>query len=147
MKKTLLISAALLLASLVFTGCDKKEEPPKPKEGISKDQIKEQAGKLLDMTKDFFEEQKAKYFNDLQSKMQDFNQKLDELQARAEKATPEMKSKLQNLVQQLQQKQEVAKKQLEESKGAVGQTWDDMKSKLDNTLKQMDQDLEKGKDI
>jgi hypothetical protein len=138
----------VLALSLAFGlgGCGKAEPPPKPKE-VTSDQLKEQAGKLLDTAKDYLEQQKAKFLQDFDGRLQGLNKKIDELQAETEKATPELKAKLQDTVKQLQEKQGVIKKQLEASKGAAGKTWEDLKSGLDDALKQMDQEVEKGKKI
>ncbi len=145
MKKTIWILALALLVGLGLTGCG-KEEPPKPKE-VTTDDLKEQAGKLLGTAKDYFQQQKDKFLQDFDGRMKGLNKKIDELQAEADKATPELKAKLQDTVKQLQEKQGVIKKQLEESKSAAGKSWEDLKSGLDDTLKQMDQDLEKDKKI
>ena len=144
MKKTCIILSLALLAALTLCGCGKKEEPPKPKE-VSTDQLKEQAGKLMGTAKDYLQQQKDKFLQDFDGRLQRLNKKIDELQAEADKATPEMKAKLQAAVKNLQEKQGVIKKQLEEGKGAAGKAWDDLKSSLNDTIKQVDQDLEKEK--
>ena len=115
MKKTFWILSLALLVAFGLSGCG-KEEPPKPKE-VTKDQLKEQAGKLMDTAKDYLQQQKDKFLQDFDGRMQGLNKKIDELQAEADKATPEMKEKLQTALKQLQEKQGVIKKQLEESKG------------------------------
>jgi hypothetical protein len=145
MKKIIWLLILTFLVAVGLTGC-KEEPPPKPKE-VTKDQLKEQAGKLLGTAKDYFNQQKDKFLQEFDGRFQGLNKKIDELQAEAEKATPELKAKLQDTVKQLKEKQGVIKKQLEESKDAAGKTWDDLKSGLDDTLKQMDQDVEKGKQI
>jgi TolA-binding protein len=142
MKYILLIPVLLLSIALTLAGCEKKEEPPKSKE-VTKDQVKEQAGKLLDTARDFLQQQKDKFLQDFDGRLQGFNKKIDELQKEMETATPEMQAKLKTALGKLKEKQEVIKKQLEESKGAAGKAWEDLKSGLDETLKQMDQELEK----
>jgi hypothetical protein len=143
MKKPFLILSLALLVAFALSGCG-KEEPPKPKE-VTKDQLKEQAGQLADTAKDYLQQQKDKFLQDFDGRIKGLNKKIDELQAEADKATPELKEKLQTGLNKLQEKQGVIKKQLEESKSAAGQAWEDLKSGLDETLKQVDQDLEKDK--
>ena len=145
MKKVIWLLALTFLVAVGLGGC-KEEPPPKPKE-VTGDQLKEQAGKLLDTAKDFLNQQKDKYLQEFDGRFQGLNKKIDDLQAEAEKATPELKAKLQDTVKQLQEKQGLLKKQLEESKDAAGKTWEDLKSGLDDALKQIDQEVEKGKKI
>jgi uncharacterized phage infection (PIP) family protein YhgE len=141
MKKTFWLLPLALLVAFALSGCG-KEEPPKPKE-VTKDQLKEQAGQLADTAKDYLQQQKDKFLQDFDGRIKGLNKKIDELQAEADKATPELKEKLQTGLKQLQEKQGVIKKQLEESKDAAGKAWEDLKSGLDETLKQVDKDLEK----
>ena len=89
MPKNLWILTLAVLVTLGLSGCGKEEPPPKPKE-VTTDQLKEQAGKLLDTAKDYLQQQKDKFLQDLDGRLQGLNKKIDELQAEAEKATPEM---------------------------------------------------------
>jgi hypothetical protein len=140
-----LFCLTLVLAAVVcLSSCGKQEEPPKPKE-VTPQQLKEQAGQLMNTAKDYLQQQKEKLLQDFSGRLQALDKKIDELKAEADKATPEMKAKLETAVKQLQEKEGVVKKQLEESKSAVGKAWDDLKANLDQTLKQMNQDLEKDK--
>ena len=143
MKKTMLVLALMLAMVVCLSSCG-KEEPPKPKE-VTKDQLKEQAGKFMNTAKDYLQQQKDKFLQDFNGRLQVLEKKIDDLKAEADKATPEMKAKIQASIDKLQEKQGVIKKQLAESKDAAGKAWDDLKTNLDDTLKQMDQDLEKEK--
>jgi TolA-binding protein len=144
MPKNLWILTLAVLVTLGLSGCGKEEPPPKPKE-VTTDQLKEQAGKLLATAKDYLQQQKNKFLQDLDGRLQGLNKKIDELQAEAEKATPEMKEKLQTSLNKLKEKRGVINQQLEESKGAAGKAWEDLKSSLNETLQQLDQELEKDK--
>jgi DNA anti-recombination protein RmuC len=144
MKKALLGLTLMLATVVCVSSCGKQEEPPKPKE-VTPQQLKEQAGKLMQTTKDYLQQQKEKYLQDFNGRLQALDKKIDNLKAEADKATPEMKQKIQAVIDQLQEKQQVIKKQLAESKDAAGKAWDDLKTNLDETLKQMNQDLEKEK--
>jgi len=73
------------------------------------------------------------------------SKKIAELQEQVEKATPEVKAKLEETLKGLQEHQASLKKYLEDAKEAAGQAWMDLKAKLDDTMKKMDEDLEKGK--
>ncbi len=114
MKKTLLVLALMLAMVVCLSSCGKQEEPPKPKE-VTKDQLKEQAGKLMDTAKDYLQQQKEKFLQDFNGRLQVLDKKIDELKAEADKATPEMKAKIQAVIDKLQEKQGVIKKQLTES--------------------------------
>lgn len=145
MKRTFLIPLLVVVLGFGLSGCG-REEPPKPKE-VTKDQLKDQAGKLVGSAMDYFQQQKDKLLQEFDGRMQNLNKRIAELRDEAEKATPEMKAKLQATLKQLEEKQQAVKKQLEESKGAAGQAWEDLKSNLNNSFKEMDKDLEKGKNI
>ena len=134
MQQRLVISLLLLILGLGLMGCG-KEEPAKPKE-VTKEQLQKQAGELLDTAKQFLQQQKDKFLQDI-----------EELQAKAEKAAPETKANLEAFIKNLQEKKAGIKKQLEDSKGAAGKAWEELKSGLDQKLRELDQEAEKNKDI
>ena len=135
MKKAIWILALAFLVAFNLVGC--KEEPPKPKE-VTKEQVKEQAAKLVDTAKAALQEQKNKFFQDYNDRLQGLNKKIDELKAMMATATPEMKEKIQALLNQLDEKQNAIKKLMADSKDATGEAWDKLKASLDDTYKQMD---------
>ncbi len=136
----LTLVAALALAPF---GCGKKEEPPKPKGEVTKEQLQEQGAKALEMAKDFLNQQKNQFFKDTQEQLANLQKKIDELQTQAEKAAPDLKAKLAETVKNLRAKGEAVKKQLQDSQTATGKLWEDFKSKMQDTLQEIKQDLEK----
>ena len=58
----------------------------------------------MDTAKDYLQQQKDKFLQDFNGRMQALNKKIDDLQAEADKATPEMKAKIQTAINKLQGK-------------------------------------------
>jgi hypothetical protein len=135
MKKATWILALAFMVAFNLIGC--KEEPPKPKE-VTKEQVKEQAAKLVDTAKEALQQQKDKFFQDYNDRLQGLNKKIVDLKAMMATATPEMKEKIQALLNQLDEKQNAIKKLMADSKDATGEAWDKLKTSLDDTYKQMD---------
>ncbi len=141
------VTIMLLVWALAFglAGCG-KEEPAKPKE-VTKEQLQKQAGELLDTAKQFLQQQKDRFLQEANSRLQGLDQRIKELQEKAEQASPEVKDRLQGLISSLKEKQAALQKQLEESRGTAGQAWEELKSGLDQKLKEIDQEAEQGQKI
>ena len=138
MKKAAWWLVMAFLVGLGLAGCT--QEPPKPKE-VTKEQLKEQAGKLVADAKEMWQQQQDRFLQDYNARLQGLHGKIDELKAKLATAPPEMKEKLAAILKQMEEQQAALAKMAAASKDATGKTWDDLKASLDEGLKEMDQKL------
>lgn len=94
-------------------------------------------------------EQKEAYQGKMETQLQEWGAKIDELTAKAEHATADAKARYHEQIRTLQTKREAAGEKLNELKNAGGDAWKDMKTGMEsawNDLKQaLDSAIEKFK--
>lgn len=130
MKARLILLFLLLGSGLALTACDRKEEPAKPKQ-VTPQELREQAGKLLELGRDFLNQQKEKYLKDLDSQLQELQKRIAAVREELSKAAPELQAKLEDTLKQLQQQEEKVRQRLEETKTATGQAWEELRQRLE----------------
>ena len=87
-------------------------------------------------------EQKEAYQGKMETQLQEWGAKIDELTAKAEHATLEAKVKYHEQLKILQIKREAAQGKFNELKNASGGAWEDLKSGMENAWNDMKQAAE-----
>jgi DNA repair exonuclease SbcCD ATPase subunit len=83
--------------------------------------------------------EKEEYRNAVEAELEEFDSRLDELKAGAEKADPEARTALDRDIEEVSQKREVARKKLQDLKAAGAEAWEGVKSALDAAVKDLRQ--------
>jgi hypothetical protein len=77
---------------------------------------------------------KETYQEKIEAQLKEWSTKINELKAKAEKATADKKIELHKIIDDLRVKKEEAQKNLQEIKAAGAETWEKLKSKTDKAL-------------
>jgi peptidoglycan hydrolase CwlO-like protein len=121
-----MIRFGLLVISLsaFMSACGTREEPP-PKNGSSG---------ALEVITDAALQEKEAYQKRVESELNEFDARIDDLKAKAERLGPEARAALDKDIDELRTKREGAQKMLLDLKSARGKAWDEAKSKLDAAI-------------
>ncbi len=99
--------------------------------------VKRETGEALETTKDYLAQQKEKYQKDAESTLNDINNKIKELQSKAEQAGADTKVKYQEIIEGLRKKQGEAQSKLNDLKSKSADAWEDVKSGMDVMLENL----------
>ncbi|MBI5117514.1 hypothetical protein HZA56_13645 [Candidatus Poribacteria bacterium] len=134
------------LLALFFAACRKEaEETPVPPEQqapqvsgerpqVTGADVEEKAQEALEAAKSYTLEQKEEYQKKAGAKLQEFDARIKELKAKAEKTSAETKVKLDKQIEELQKKQKTAREKLEELKSSGEEAWAALKREMDTAL-------------
>ena len=78
--------------------------------------------------------QKEAYLEKIEAQLKVWSAKIEELKAKAEKASADKKIELHQMIDDLRARKEQAQKNLNEIKAAGAETWEKLKSKTDEAM-------------
>jgi alpha-beta hydrolase superfamily lysophospholipase len=78
--------------------------------------------------------QKEAYQEKIEAQIKEWSAKLQELKAKAEKATADKKIELNKAIDDMRARKEAAQVKLEEIKGASAETWEKLKVAMDKAM-------------
>ena len=116
---------ALLTVAAVAVGCDKERTTSQQIEKV-KIETKEAAQDLKE--KDYTYAQKGEFTEKMRSQLAEINRELDQISAKIEKSSDEVKADAKPKLQAMREKSGQLDKQLDEVKNATETTWDSVKS-------------------
>ncbi len=145
--------AALIVPLLFITACSKKTPgivetkttvddakritTEKVIGTVTAKDVKRETGEALEATKDYLVQQKEKYQKDAESVLNDINDKIKDLQAKAAQAGADSKDKYNEIIEGLRKKQEEAQTKLGDLKSKSADAWEDVKSGMDAMLENL----------
>jgi ElaB/YqjD/DUF883 family membrane-anchored ribosome-binding protein len=119
--KTLLLT---FLSVAAFTmGCNKAETTSQ-----KLDKVQEKTAEAAQDMKDYTYAQKAEFTAKMQSQLTEINKDLDQLAAKIEKSSDEVKAEAKPKLQALREKADQLGKQLDETRNATESTWESVKA-------------------
>ncbi|MCF6156192.1 MAG: hypothetical protein E3K36_13330 [Candidatus Brocadia sp.] len=127
---------AIFVPLFFITSCGKKA-PEKVETQVSPEDVKRKTGEALETTKNYLAKQKEKYQNDAESTLNNLNDKIKDLQSKAEQAGADAKAKYNEIIEGLRKKQEEAQNKLNDLKSKSAETWEDAKSGMDAALENL----------
>ncbi|MCF8145518.1 MAG: hypothetical protein K9N21_16520 [Deltaproteobacteria bacterium] len=135
-------AAFLLVVSgsmFLLAGCGDKEEQPEPKPEVKVGDVQKEAGQAMATAKNYTQQQMEEYQNQIEKKLETFNQELGELKVKTDSMKEDAKGKYEQTLITLQEKQMEITEALKGLKQETGEDWASTKEKLD----QMMDDLQK----
>jgi len=106
-----LLATILLLALGVLPGCGEKEQPQSKSATVSKEDVKKEAKEAYDATKAYTKEQMEAFREQTETRLAEYQTKIDQLQAKTEKLGGDAKAKAEQQLAALRQKRhEVSEK-------------------------------------
>lgn len=129
------LSVFTFLAFLFINyGCSDQEQPAmqvKESETTTIEDVKKEAGELVEATKEYTLEQKEAYERQLAGKFEEYEKKLSTLRQQLNMAGGDVKQRMQEKIESLQGKLDDMKSMTEQLKDTSGEAWNDMKVGLD----------------
>lgn len=133
-----LLTMMLMAALVAVTGCGEKEEPQsKAEEGVSKEEVKQEAKEAYEATKAYTQEQVQAFRQATEAKLAEYDQKIDQLQESAEKLGGDAKVKAEQQLAALRRKRDAVSEQMEELVDSGGSAWDQLKSGIDAAMEDL----------
>jgi ElaB/YqjD/DUF883 family membrane-anchored ribosome-binding protein len=147
MKKVLfvkgILTITLLLALVAVTGCGEKKKPQNKTEAVSTQDVKKDTKQAYDTTKAYTQEQIQAFRQQTETKLNEYEKDIDQLQSKAEKLRGDAKVKAEQQLTALRQKRDAVLKKLKELSSSSGNAWDQIKSGIDATMKDLEDTYKK----
>ena len=132
-----LLAIMLLLAMGVFTGCGEKEQGQGKTEKVSANDVKEKTMEAYDATKAYTQGQMKAFHEQTKSRLSEYNDDIDKLQAKVEELGGDAKTKAEQQMIALRQKRDDVSKKLEELSSDGGDAWEQLKSGIDTAVEDL----------
>jgi len=128
----------LLVAALVaVTGCGEKEKPQSKTEGVSKEDVKQETKEAYEATKAYTQEQVEAFRQATETKLAEYDKKIDQLQESAEKLSADAKMKADQQLAALRQKRDAVSEKMKELGDSGASAWDQFKSGIDAAMEDL----------
>jgi len=129
------LSAILLVLIMgAFQGCGDKEQPESKSAAVSKEDVKKEAKEAYETTKAYTQEQMQAFRKQMETKLNEYGEKIDQLQAKAEKLKGDSKAKVEQQLTALRQKRDEVSEKLKELSSSSGNAWEQLKSGVDAAM-------------
>jgi DNA repair exonuclease SbcCD ATPase subunit len=132
-----LLAIMLLLALGAFPGCGDKEQPESKSAAVSKEDVKKEAKEAYEATKAYTQEQMQAFRKQMEIKLNEYGEKIDQLQAKTEKLGEDAKAKAQQQLTALRQKRDEVSEKLKELGSSSGNAWEQIKSGIDAAMEDL----------
>jgi len=94
----------VVIGVLILAGCKAKEEPAKTEKPATVEEVKKEAGEAVQKATAYTTQQMDEYRKQAEAKLKDYDKKIDELQARAEKMKKEARAEFDEQMRELKKK-------------------------------------------
>ena len=131
------LSAIMLLALGVLPGCGEQEQPESKPATVSKEDVKKEAKEAYDATKAYTQEQMQAFRKQMEIKLNEYGEKIDQLQAKTEKLGEDGKTKAQEQLTALRQKRDEVSDKLKDLSSSSGNAWEQLKSGVDAAMEDL----------
>jgi flagellar motility protein MotE (MotC chaperone) len=142
MTRLILPLAAVFLAMLALA-CGKKEEPPQVKQPVTAKEVQQKANEALSTIKDFTDQRKKEYQQQVAGQLAAMQKKLDEMKGQLDKASPELRARLEKEMLESKRDLENLLKSLAALETATGKAWEEMKGGVSQALENLQKSQEK----
>jgi DNA-binding transcriptional regulator GbsR (MarR family) len=129
--------AIMLLAPGALSGCGEKDQAQSKPASVSKEDVKKEAKEAYDATKAFTREQMQAFGKQIETKLNEYGEKIDQLQAKAEKLGGDAKTKAEQQLTALRQKRDEASEKLKRLGSSSGDAWEQLKSGIDAAMEDL----------
>jgi len=133
-----LMTILLLLALGALPGCGKKEQDQSKPASVTMEDVNKAAKEAYDATKAYTQEQMQAFREQSETRLIEYKNKIDQLQAEAEKLGGDAKEKAEQELTALRQKQVEVSEKLKELSSSGGKAWEQLKSGIDAAIEDLD---------
>ncbi len=135
-----------ILSMGLFWGCGEKKEPEKTTTtaptAVTPGEVKKEAKETVDKATALVKQQKEEYEKKLQAALDDYNKKIEELDAKAATIKEESKAQFAKEMEKLKAEEQELAKKLTALKSDTGTGWENIKTGLDNSLNELKKSYE-----
>ena len=128
---------AIIFLVLIIFSCGESKET-----GVTSEKVKKEAKKAYETAVEYSKQQKDEFQRKMQARLDEYGQRIEELQAKTEKMSAEVKAKLNRRIEDLQTRQEAAEERLAQLKSSSSKAWAEIKEGLDQAMKDLEQAYE-----
>jgi len=132
-----LLTIMLMAALVVVAGCGEKEKPQSKAEGVSKEDVKQETKEAYEATKAYTEEQVQAFRQATETKLAEYDKKIDQLQESAANLGGDAKMKAEQQLDALRQKRDAVSEKMKELVASSGSAWDQFKSGIDAAMEDL----------
>jgi len=133
----IIVIVIVCLGLLVACGEDKKV-PAKSKTKVTAQDVQRETKEALKTTLAYTQQQKDEYQKRVETKIKEYDQKINELKKKAEVLKEEKKAEFDKKIEELQKKRTSASKKLQNLKSASGKAWEDLKNGMDASMNELE---------
>ncbi len=124
----------LMVALVAVTGSGEKEKPESKAEGVSKENVKQETKEAYEATKAYTQEQIQSFRQAMDTKLGEYDEKIDQMQESVEKLGGDAKMEAEQRLAALRRKRDAVSEKMKEL-GASGESaWDQLKSGVDAAM-------------
>jgi predicted nuclease with TOPRIM domain len=135
---------------MLVTACSNPEPPrfnvnktPSETEHISVEDVQEEAQDAVETAGAYTLEKRQDYQEKIESQLNEFERRIDNLQAKAATAEAETQQKLNDEIQSLKDERDAIARQLTDLKTASSDAWDELSSGIDQAMKDLQSSYER----
>jgi DNA-binding transcriptional regulator GbsR (MarR family) len=132
-----LLAIMLLLAIGTLSGCGDNEQTQSKPAAVTKEDVKNQAKEAYETTKAYTQEQMQAFREQAEARLAEYEQDIDQLQAKAEKLEGDAKAKAEQQLTELRQKRDAVSEKLKELGTSSANAWEQIKSGIDAALEDL----------
>ncbi len=126
-----------MAALVAVTGCGEKEKPQSAAEGVSREDVTQETKEAYEATKAYTQEQVQAFRQAMETRLGEYDKKIDHLQERAEKLGGDAQVKAEQQLAALRQKRDAVSEKMKELGASGGSAWDQFKSGIDAAMKDL----------
>ena len=117
----------------------------KDQSSVSADKVAEEAGEAIDAAKAYALEKKTQLQEQVDTKLKEYQERIDDLKVKADKATGDAKNKFNAAMAEWDEKKESLKEQLEEMKTATAENWAKVEARINQGIEELGELYEKAR--
>ncbi len=125
---------AVVLSAWIPVGCSQQSDT-----GVTSKDVRKEAKEALETTAAYTQQQMEEFQKQVQAELAKYDERIDELQAKAAMLKEEVKAKFDEQIKNLREKRQVVQSKLEQLQASSGKAWEDLKTGMDAAM----EDLEK----
>ena len=129
-----LLTILLITAFVAATGCGEKENPQDKAEDVSKEDVKQETKEAYEATKAYTQEQVQALRQATESKLGEYDKKIDQLQEKTAKLGDDAKMKAERQLAELRRKRDAVSEKMKELGASGASAWGQIKSGIDAAM-------------
>ncbi len=129
-----LLTIMVLLALMTVPGCSEKENPQSKDAAVSKEDVKKEVKEAYNAAKAYTQEQIQSFQEEMESKLAEYKQAIDQMQAKVEKLEGDANTKAEQRMTELRHRTDEVSGKLIELSSSSGDAWGQLISGIEEAM-------------